>query len=103
MCPACRNPVAQCECKNKTVSKAAGDSAASVSLDSKGRGGKNVTVVRGLNLDNAALAELGKRLRTTCGTGGTAKDGLLELQGDHRDRVTELLKKAGWQVNRAGG
>ena len=74
-----------------------------VSRDTKSRGSKAVTVVRGLALDAAALAELGKRLRTACGAGGTAKDGVLEVQGDHVERVVDWLKQAVHAAKRAGG
>jgi translation initiation factor 1 len=75
-----------------------------VSRESKGRGGKTVTLVRGLALDEAALVALGKRLRTACGSGGTVKDGILEVQGDHAERVVELLQGSGVaNVKRAGG
>jgi translation initiation factor 1 len=59
--------------------------------------------VRGLALDAQALAALGKQLRTACGAGGTAKDGVLEVQGDHAERVMAWLKAEGWVVKRAGG
>ena len=62
-----------------------------------------VVLVRGLVLDDAALAQLGKLLRTGCGSGGTVKDGVIEVQGDHVERVMEALKKLGHQVKRAGG
>lgn len=104
MCPACRKPLAQCVCKARRASVPAGDGLVRVSRESKGRGGKTVTLVRGLALDAAALAALGKRLRSACGTGGTAKDGVLEVQGDHAERVVELLKAEGFaNVKRAGG
>lgn len=104
MCPACRKPLAQCICKAQRAAVPVGDGAVRVSRESKGRGGKTVTLVRGLPLDAAALAALGKRLRNACGTGGTAKDGVLELQGDHAERVVELLKAEGYaNVRRAGG
>jgi translation initiation factor 1 len=75
-----------------------------VSRQSKGRGGKTVTLVRGLPLDADALAALGKRLRSACGSGGTAKDGVIEVQGDHAERVIEWLKAEGIaNVKRAGG
>jgi predicted translation initiation factor SUI1 len=65
---------------------ARGDGVVRVGRESKGRGGKTVTVVRGLDLDANALAELGKRLRALCGAGGTSKDGVIEVQGDHGER-----------------
>lgn len=72
-------------------------------METKGRAGKGVTVVRGLPLDTAALTTLGKQLKSSCGTGGTVKDGVVEVQGDHRDRVIEVLKSQGFVVKRAGG
>jgi len=103
MCPACRRPVAACTCGAKMQPAAQGDGIVRVSRETKGRGGKAVTLVRGLGLDAAALAALGKRLRTACGAGGTAKDGVLEVQGDHAERVIALLQQEGWTVKRAGG
>jgi translation initiation factor 1 len=103
MCPACRKPLAGCTCAAQAAAPARGDGIVRVSRETHGRGGKVVTLVRGLPLDAAALAALGKQLRTACGAGGTAKDGVLELQGEHRDRVAELLQQQGWVVRRAGG
>lgn len=102
MCPACRQPVAACTCR-ATPSTPAGDGIARVRRETSGRGGKAVTVVRGLPLDAAALADLGKRLRSACGTGGTARDGLLELQGDHVERVIAWLQAQGHPAKRTGG
>ena len=103
MCPTCRKPVAACVCSLPAPAGPVGDGTVRVGRETKGRGGKAVTVIRGLTLDAAGLAELGKRLRTACGAGGTVKDGVLELQGDHCDRVIDCLKKDGWTVKRAGG
>lgn len=103
MCPACRHPVAECACRSPDKIGAKGDGTVRVSCETKGRGGKAVTVIRGLDLDSVALATLGKRLRTACGAGGAVKDGVLELQGDHRSRVVEGLKADGWTVMLAGG
>jgi translation initiation factor 1 len=103
MCPVCRRPFASCTCAAKTAAPV-GDGVVRVSRESKGRGGKTVTVVRGLALDATALGALGKRLRTACGSGGTAKDGVLEIQGDHAERVIELLRAEGVaNLKRAGG
>jgi translation initiation factor 1 len=101
MCPACRQPVAGCTCKATAVP--AGDGVVRVSRQTKGRGGKSVTVVKGLALDPLALASLGKQLRTACGSGGTVKDGVIEIQGDHCERVMEELSKQGHRPKRAGG
>ena len=102
MCPVCRHPIAQCACK-KAQAAPAGDGVVRLFFETKGRGGKGVTVVRGLGLAEADLAALGKKLKAACGVGGTAKEGVIELQGDHRDRVLELLKATGRTVKKAGG
>ncbi len=101
MCPACRQPIAACTCKQPTRAPV-GDGIVRVSRESKGRGGKVVTLVRGLALDEAALAALGKRLRSACGSGGTTKDGVLEVQGEHIERVVQLLQADGFAAKRAG-
>jgi translation initiation factor 1 len=102
MCPTCRRPKANCTCKsNQAVPK--GDGVVRVSRETKGRAGKGVTMVKGLALDPVALNELGKQLKTTCGSGGTVKDGVIEVQGDHVERVMEALKAKGFVVKRAGG
>jgi translation initiation factor 1 len=100
-CPACRQPVAQCTCRNQSA--ILGDGVVRVARETKGRGGKGVTLVKGLALDAAALAVLGKQLRAACGAGGTVKDGVIEVQGDHCDRVMDALRKLGHQPKRTGG
>ncbi|MBP8140722.1 MAG: translation initiation factor Sui1 [Acidovorax sp.] len=102
MCPDCSQPQAQCVCKqNKPLPT--GDGIVRVSRETKGRGGKAVTLVKGVLLDAAALEQLGKQLKTACGTGGTVKDGVIEVQGDHIERVMAALQKLGHKVKRAGG
>jgi translation initiation factor 1 len=101
-CPGCRQSLAVCSC-NVAKSVPAGDGIVRVSREKQGRGGKTVTVVRGLTLDGAALIATGKQLRAACGAGGTAKDGVIEVQGDHVDRVMSWLNQAGHRVKRAGG
>ncbi len=105
MCPTCRQAQADCRCKALALQArlAQGDGVAKVTREKQGRGGKTVTVVRGLLLDEAELAALGKRLRNACGAGGTAKDGVLEVQGDHAERVMALLQAEGHKAKRAGG
>jgi translation initiation factor 1 len=100
-CPDCRQALARCRCRAAAVP--AGDGIARVSREKQGRGGKTVTVVRGLALAPEPLAALGKRLRSACGTGGTAKDGVLALQGDQVERVLALLAAEGLRAKRAGG
>ena len=103
MCPACRQPLAGCLCKALAKATPAGDGIARVTREKQGRGGKTVTVVRGLQLQAESLVALGKRLRAACGAGGTAKDGVLEVQGDHADKVLALLQAEGHAAKRAGG
>ena len=72
-------------------------------LERQGRNGKPVSIVRGLRLDASALAALATRLKRACGTGGTAKDGEIIIQGDHRARIAAELGKDGLRVKLAGG
>ena len=72
-------------------------------LDRKQRGGKTVTLVKGFVGSDADLGELALLLKTRCGVGGAAKDGEIIIQGDHRDRVVEILAKAGYKCKKAGG
>ena len=91
-----------CQCRS-TKSAPLSDGVLRVSRETKGRAGKGVTLVRGLALDPLALAVIGKQLKTACGSGGTVKDGVIEVQGDHCDRIIEALKSQGFVVKRAGG
>lgn len=102
MCPTCRRPVGACVCRTARPLPA-GDGVVRVSRETGGRGGKAVTVVRGLVLPADELVALAKRLKASCGSGGTVKDGVIEVQGDHRDRIVEALQAAGHVVKRAGG
>lgn len=71
--------------------------------ETKGRKGKGVTTVSGFDLDTEKLKALAKQLKKTCSTGGTVKDGIIEIQGDHRDSLKQQLDKMGYQVKLAGG
>jgi len=99
---------------NKNKSKASPPSAAAgiknpakqgvrISRESKGRGGKTVCVISGLNLAPDALKELFKRLKAKLGTGGAIKDACIEIQGDHRDKLLALLEAEGIKAKAAGG
>ena len=102
MCPDCRQPMDRCACRQTPV-RPATDGTVRVSCESKGRGGKSVTIVRGLPTDPLLLAQIGKELRTACGSGGTVKDGAVEVQGDHTVLVMAVLTAKGWTVKQAGG
>lgn len=100
-CPDCRQALASCSCKQAVAPS--GDGVVRVSRETKGRGGKCVTVVKGVLLDAVALAALAKKLKAACGTGGTSKDGVIEIQGDHCELIVTRLKAEGFAVKRAGG
>jgi len=71
--------------------------------ESGGRGGKVVSVVKNLVLTEEDLKSLAKKLKQECGSGGTVKDGMIEIQGEHRPRMAEVLQKLGYKVKIAGG
>jgi translation initiation factor 1 len=71
--------------------------------ESKGRGGKTVTLVKGLRLSEGDLKELARQLKQACGVGGTLRDDVIEIQGDQREKLAPLLKAKGYQVKIAGG
>ena len=102
ICPGCGRGIALCACGANSKAAVAGDGVVRVSRQTKGRGGKAVTLVKGLALDGAALAVLGKQLRTACGAGGTVKEGVIEVQGDHCELILAALKKQGFSAKQAG-
>jgi translation initiation factor 1 len=81
----------------------AGGGRVKVRREVAGRRGKAVTTVSNVPVDDGALKELAGRLKKRCGVGGSAKDGVIELQGDHRDVVVEVLEAEGYDVVLAGG
>jgi translation initiation factor 1 len=74
-----------------------------VGRETKGRAGRGVTTVSGLALPQAELAELAAKLKKRCGSGGTLRDGVIEIQGEHRDTIVAELSKLGWQAKKSGG
>jgi len=80
-----------------------GDGIARVRRETKGRGGKTVTTISGIELASDALRDLATELKRRCGTGGSVKDGVIEIQGDHRDVLVAELEKRGYEVKRSGG
>ncbi len=101
MCPECRKPIDECICKKKTAP--ASDGVIRVRRETKGRHGKTVTTVTGAPLGEDALQELASDLKRRCGTGGSAKDGVIVIQGDHCDEIITLLKARGYAAKRTGG
>jgi translation initiation factor 1 len=104
MCPACRRPVAQCVCaRTQAAAPARGDGVVRVRRETQGRKGKTVTTIAGVPWNEARLAELARELKQRCGAGGSLHDGVIEIQGDHRDRIVDELEQRGLTVRRAGG
>ena len=99
-CPRCGHPESACACSSTSD---AVQGPVRVGRETKGRKGKGVTVVKGLGLQPGELKTLARRLKRVCGSGGTVKDGTIEIQGDHRDLVVEELTRAGFQASRIGG
>ncbi len=102
LCPQCLRAQAECVCPAHAAPRR-DTGAVRIRLERKGRGGKAVSVVTGIPLDDKALNALNKRLKRQCGTGGTVKDGAIELQGDHRQQLLVLLVDAGYPAKLAGG
>lgn len=102
MCPDCRQPTEACRCQVAAVSTSR-DGVVRVSRETKGRKGAGVTVVTGLGLAPGPLGELASRLKKRCGSGGTTRDGVIEIQGDHREALVAELTALGYRARRAGG
>lgn len=103
-CPACRRPRTACTCpQGGRAPTAKADEIVRVGRATQGRKGKGVTTVSGVPLPSEGLAQLAKELKRQCGSGGTLKGGVIEIQGEHRDRLVGLLQAKGWTVKRAGG
>ena len=102
ICPGCGKAAASCVCR-KQGNRPAGDGVVRVRRETKGRGGKTVTVILGVPVDDADLKALAADLKHRCGSGGTVKDGGIEIQGDFCDLVVAELARQGYTVKRAGG
>jgi translation initiation factor 1 len=102
LCPNCRRPVRDCVCP-KGVPGAAKPAAVRVGREVKGRAGKGVTTVTGLPMTLSDIESLATRLKKRCGSGGTVREGIIEIQGDHRDVVVAELIKLGWAAKKSGG
>jgi translation initiation factor 1 len=101
-CPGCVRPLAECVC-GRVAREAAAAGPVRVSRQTQGRAGKGVTVVSGLALPPPELEALARALKQHCGSGGTVRDGTVEIQGEHRDRVVAELLRRGIAAKRAGG
>lgn len=103
VCPGCGHPASACACSRSGTDRPAGDGRVRVRREVSGRRGKTVTAVRGVALADDALRSLAKELKKRCGAGGTVKDGVIEIQGDHVEAVVEALHALGHDARRAGG
>jgi translation initiation factor 1 len=102
LCPNCRRPVRECVCP-KGAPAAAKPAAVRVGREIKGRAGKGVTTVTGLPMSQSDIESLATRLKKRCGSGGTVREGVVEIQGDHRDAIVAELIKLGWPAKKSGG
>ena len=99
VCPGCGWPASDCKCSSTFANDPVPTRiVAKLRLEKKGRGGKSVTVVADLPRNDAFLAALATELKRACGTGGTAADGAVEIQGDQREKLRPLLLAKGWTV-----
>jgi translation initiation factor 1 len=101
MCPECAKPIADCICKKAGLVPPAGDGIVRIRLETKGRGGKSVTTVKGAPGDLTSLEAVTKELKRRCGTGGTLKNFVIEIQGDHRDVIANYFEGKGATVRKS--
>ncbi|GCE26698.1 translation initiation factor [Dictyobacter alpinus] len=102
-CPDCGRPYKDCRCEQTSTQKKKSDGIVRIMRDRKQRGGKTVTVITGVPASGSELTALAQQLKKLCGTGGTVKDGNIEIQGDHCDKIQDKLTSLGYKVKRAGG
>jgi translation initiation factor 1 len=100
LCPKCHQLKKSCTCKPEPLDKS---TVVRVGRETKGRGGKGVTIITDLPLDEDSLMELATKLKNKLGTGGTVKDGKIEIQGDQRDRIVQEFEGMGYRAKKAGG
>jgi translation initiation factor 1 len=107
LCPECARPAAECRCRRSRPAQASaaaytGDGIVRVGRQTKGRKGKGVTILTGVPLAETALEELATRLKKRCGSGGTVHQGVIEIQGDHRDTLVAEMARLGYVARRSG-
>ncbi len=102
-CDHCNKSLQKCQCNNNRPKGINSDGIVRIMRSTKGRKGKGVTVITGIPLAPAELKTLAKTLKQKCGSGGTVKEGTVEIQGDHREQLFLLLQEKGWIVKKAGG
>lgn len=99
-CPHCNHYPCRC---TKRISLPPDQQVVGIKRERKGRGGKTVTIVSDIQLNNSDMKDLAKMLKQLCGSGGTIKDNQIEIQGDHRDKITDKLRRMGYKVKYIGG
>ena len=102
-CPTCGQPYKHCRCEQPAATTPKSDGIVRLMRDRKGRGGKTVTVITGLPDNNTVISTLAQQLKKLCGSGGTVKEGTIEIQGDHCEKVQAKLVELGYKVKRVGG
>ncbi|WP_417581309.1 translation initiation factor Sui1 [Nitrincola sp.] len=104
-CPECSQPLAECVCEQLAEQSrlATLDGIVRIRREVAGRKGKGVTTVNGIPLAEAELKQLAKKIKQRCGTGGSVKDGIVEIQGDQRELIKSILEAEGFKVKLAGG
>ncbi len=100
ICPQCQHPINDCHCNNETP---LGSGKVKVMYETKGRKGKGATLITELALDSKELTKLAKELKAKCATGGTVKEGVIEIQGDHRDKILAILLSKKITAKKSGG
>jgi translation initiation factor 1 len=107
VCPSCGHPTTKCTCKKKKPDKKQSiypnDGIVRIRREIKGRKGKTVTAVSGLPLNDKKLQQVAKTLKRLCGSGGTVKDGVIIIQGDHRETLLKEIKQQGYTAILSGG
>jgi len=101
LCPACSQAIADCLCKKDALYES--DGIVRLQRETKGRKGKGVTLITGLAMSGSELKKLSKELKQRCSTGGAVKNGVIEIQGDHRPVIKTLLEAKGFTVKTSGG
>jgi len=97
-CPACQKAKPKCVCQEKSQ-KQYGDGIIRIEKSTKGRKGKTVTLISGILGNDQTLLHLAKTLKQLCGSGGSVKNGLILIQGDHREKIRKFLEEKGCRVN----
>ena len=101
-CPKCEKPINKCICGKQNI-ELPNDSIVRIARETKGRKGSGVSIITGVPLDDKNLKKIAKQLKQKCGTGGTVKAGIIEIQGDHRDILKQELSNMGYTVKLSGG